>query len=73
MEEAQERSRKYKQRMIEAYGRMTRKKVFSKGQLVLKVVDHVRQSMAGPYKFSLKHEEPLVIREARARAYYHLA
>ena len=40
--------------MTEAYGKMTRERVFSKGQLVLKAVDHVRQSMAGPYKFSPK-------------------
>ena len=72
-EEAQERSRKYRQRMTEAYGRMTRERVFSKGQLVLKAVDHVRQSVVGPYKLSPKYEEPLVIREAHARAYYRLA
>ena len=51
-EKAQECNRRYRQRMTEAYGRMTREKVFSKGQLMLKAVDHVRRGMAGPSKFS---------------------
>ena len=41
-EEAQERNRKYRQRMTEAYGRMTREIVFSEGQLVLKTANHIR-------------------------------
>ena len=55
-EEAQGRSRRYRQKMIEAYGRMTRERVFAKGQLVLKTADHVRRDMAGPSKFSPKWE-----------------
>ena len=42
MEKAQESSRKYKKRMTEAYGMMTRESVFSKEQLILKAADHVR-------------------------------
>ena len=71
-EEAQERSRRYRQRMNEAYGKMTRERVFSKGQLVLKAVDHIKQGMAGPSKFSPKWEGPLVIREAHASRYFRL-
>ena len=41
-EEAQERSRKYRQRMTEAYGRMTKEGVFTEGQLMLKVAYYVR-------------------------------
>ena len=41
-EKAQERNRKYRQKMTEAYGRMTKERVFAEGQLVLKVVDYVR-------------------------------
>ena len=41
-EEAQERSRRYRQKMTEAYGRMTKERVFAEGQLVLKVADYVR-------------------------------
>ena len=41
-EKAQERSRRYRQRMTEAYGRMTKERVFAEGQLVLRVVDYVK-------------------------------
>ena len=41
-EKAQERSRRYKQKMTEAYDRMTKERVFAEGQLVLKVADYVR-------------------------------
>ena len=59
--------------MTEAYGRMTRKKVFVEGQLVLKVVDYVKRGMARPSKFSPKWEGPLVIREVHTSGYYRLA
>lgn len=41
-EEVQERSHRYKQRMIEAYARMTKERMFVEGQLMLKVVDYAR-------------------------------
>ena len=41
-EEAQEHSRRYRQRMTEAYGRMTKERVFMEGQLVLKLADYVK-------------------------------
>ena len=44
-EETQECSRRYRQRMTKAYGRMTKERVFAEGQLVLKVADYVRQGM----------------------------
>ena len=53
-EEAQERSRRYRQKMIEAYGRMTKERVFAEGQLVLKVADYVRRGLTGPSKFAPK-------------------
>ena len=53
-EEAQEHSRKYRQRMTEAYGRMTKERVFIEGQLVLRVANYVRRGMAGPSKFAPK-------------------
>ena len=51
--------------MTEAYGRMTKERVFVEGQLVLKVADYVRRGLAGPSKFAPKWEGPLVIREDR--------
>ncbi|XP_050255816.1 uncharacterized protein LOC126701614 [Quercus robur] len=71
-EEAQERSRRYRQRMTEAYGRMTKERVFAEEKLVLKVADYVRQGMAGPSKFAPKWDGPLVIRETHPSGYYHL-
>lgn len=41
-EEAQERSRRHRKKMTKAYGRMTKERVSTKGQLVLKVTDYVR-------------------------------
>ena len=72
-EEAQERSCRYRQKMTEAYSRMTKERVFAKGQLVLKAADHVKRGMVGPSKFSPKWERPLVIREAYTSWYYRLA
>ena len=59
--------------MTEAYGRMTKERVFVEGQLMLKVVDYVRRGMAGPSKFAPKWEGPFMIREAHPSGYYHLA
>ena len=53
-EEAQKHSRKYRQRMTKAYGRMTKERVIVEGQLVLKIADHIKQGMDGPSKFSPK-------------------
>ena len=58
--------------MAEAYGRMTKERVLEEGQLVLKVADYVRRGLAGPSKFALKWEGPLVIREMHQSGYYHL-
>ena len=58
-EEAKERSRRYRQRMTEAYGRMSREKVFSERQLVLKATNHVRRDMAGLSKCHQNGRDPL--------------
>ena len=71
-EKAQKRSRRYRKKMSEAYGRMTKDRVFTEGQLVLKVANYVRRGMAGPSKFAPKWEWPLVIREAHQSKYYRL-
>ena len=71
-EEAQERSRRYRQKMTEAYCRMTKERVFVKGQLVLKVADYVRRGLAKPSKFAPKWKGPLVIREVYQSGYYRL-
>ena len=72
-EEAQECNHRYRQRMTEAYGRMTKERVFVEGQLVLKVANHIKRGMARPSKFSPKWEGLLVIKETHVSGYYHLA
>ncbi|XP_030963462.1 uncharacterized protein LOC115984581 [Quercus lobata] len=72
-EEVEERSHRYRQNMTNAYGRMTKERVFAEGQLVLKVADYVRRGMARPSKFAPKWEGPLVIRETHPSGYYRLA
>ena len=57
-EEAQERSHRYRQRMIEANGRTIKEIMFTERQLVLRTVDHVRRDMAGPSKFSPNGKDP---------------
>ena len=69
-EEAQEHSRRYRQKITESYVRMTKERVFAEGQLVLKVADYVRRGLARPSKFAPKWEGPLMIREAHQSGYY---
>ena len=71
-EKAQERSCRYRQKMTEAYVKITKERVFTEEQLVLKVTDYVRRGMAGPSKFATKWEGPFVIREAHQSGYYRL-
>ena len=59
--------------MTEAYGRMTKERVFAEGQLVLRMTDYARRGMARPSKFALKWEGPLMVREAHPSGYYRLA
>ena len=71
-EKAQEHSRRYRQKMTEAYSKMTKERVFAEGQLVLKVADYVRPGMTGSSKFASKWEGPFVIKEAHQSGYYRL-
>ena len=59
--------------MIEVHGRTTKERLFAEGQLMLKIVDHVKQGMAEPSKFSPKWEGPFAVRETHANGYYRLA
>ena len=51
-EEVQERSRRNRQKITKAYGKTTKERVVVEKLLVLKTVDHIRQGMARPSKFS---------------------
>ena len=58
-EKAQERSRRYKQKMTEAYGRMTKERVFTEGQLVLKVADYVGEAWQDHLSLHWSGKDPL--------------
>ena len=59
--------------MANAYNKATKSKVFVKGQMVLKVADHIKRNLSAPSKFSPSWEGPFLIREANASGYYRLA
>ena len=77
MEETQNlaynRTQRYQQQMANAYNKATKSKVFVKGQMVLKVADHIKRNLSAPSKFAPSWEGPYLIREASASGYYRLA
>ena len=77
MEETQNlaynRTQWYQSQMANAYNKATKSRVFVKGQMVLKAVDHIKRNLLSPSKFALSWEGPYLIREAIANGYYHLA
>ena len=72
-EEALEHSHMYRQRMVEAYVKTMKKRLFAEGELVLRTVEHIWRGLAGPSKFLPKWERSFVIREVNASGYYCLA
>ena len=59
--------------MANAYNKATKSRVFSKGQMVLKVANHIKRNLSTPSKFAPSWEGPYLIREASASSYYRLA
>lgn len=59
--------------MANAYNKAIKAKVLVKGQMVLKVADHVRGNLLAPFKFARSWEGPYLIKEAIDNSYYHLA
>ena len=58
--------------MAKAYAQTVHPKAFTKGQLVLRTVEHVRKTLPEPSKFALKWEGPYIIKEAHNSGYYYL-
>ena len=56
LEEARElvqvRSLQYHQKLASAYGKTLQTRIFAKGQMVLRTVDHVRRGLPSPSKFA---------------------
>lgn len=50
--------------MANAYNKAIKAKVLVKGQMVLKVADHVRGNLLAPFKFARSWEGPYLIKEA---------
>ena len=66
------RSQRYQQRMTRAYAQAVHPRTFTKGQLVLRMVEYVRRNLLGPSKFTPKWEGPYIIRTAHESGYYYL-
>ena len=59
--------------MAKAYGQAIHPSIFAEGQLVLRVVEHVRKNILGSSKFALKWEGPYLVKESHDSGYYDLA
>ncbi|XP_075653132.1 uncharacterized protein LOC142623574 [Castanea sativa] len=66
-------TQRYQQQMANAYNKAMKARIFAKGQMVLKAVDHVRRNLSAPSKFAPSWEGPYLIREANDSGYYRLA
>uniref|UniRef100_A0A2N9IRS3 RNA-directed DNA polymerase n=1 Tax=Fagus sylvatica TaxID=28930 RepID=A0A2N9IRS3_FAGSY len=70
---AQVRSLRYHQKLADAYEKTLQTRIFAKGQMVLRTVDHVRRGLPSPSKFAPNWEGPYLIREAYDSGYYKLS
>ena len=59
--------------MTKAYAQAVHPRVFTEGQLVLRMAEHVRRNLPGPSKFTPKWEGPYIINVAHESGYYYLA
>ncbi|CAL2270962.1 unnamed protein product [Prunus armeniaca] len=66
--EAERRKALYHKTVVRAYNRTVKPQAFKQGDLVLKVVEHVRRQVLGPSKFVLQWEGRLQSK----KFYYHL-
>jgi hypothetical protein len=70
---AQVHSLRYHQKLAGAYEKTLQTRIFAKGQMVLRTVDHVRRGLPSPSKFAPNWEGPYLIRKAYDSGYYKLA
>uniref|UniRef100_A0A2N9G273 Integrase catalytic domain-containing protein n=1 Tax=Fagus sylvatica TaxID=28930 RepID=A0A2N9G273_FAGSY len=70
---AQVCSLRYHQKLVDAYEKTLQTRTFVKGQMVLRIVDHVRRGLPSPSKFAPNWEGPYLIREAYDSGYYKLS
>ncbi|CAL9031097.1 unnamed protein product [Prunus brigantina] len=70
--EAERRMALYHKTVAQAYNRTVKPQAFKQGDLVLKVVEHVRRQVSGPSKFAPQWEGPLAVKEVHSSGYYRL-
>ncbi|KAI5324079.1 hypothetical protein L3X38_033152 [Prunus dulcis] len=66
--EAERRIALYHKAVAQAYNRTVKPRAFKQGDLMLKVVEHVRRQVSGPSKFAPQWEGPFAIKEFTALA-----
>ncbi|KAI5323366.1 hypothetical protein L3X38_032438 [Prunus dulcis] len=62
----------YHKTIAQAYKRTVKPQAFKQGDLVLKVVEHVKRQVSGPSKFAPQWEGPYAIKEVHSSGYYRL-
>ncbi|BFG30469.1 hypothetical protein CerSpe_167430 [Prunus speciosa] len=70
--EAEKRTALYHKTIAQAYNRTVKPQAFKQGDLVLKVVEHVRRQVSGPSKFAPQREGPFAVKEVYSSGYYRL-
>ncbi|CAL9012951.1 unnamed protein product, partial [Prunus brigantina] len=70
--EAERRMALYHKTVAQAYNRTVKPQAFKQGDLVLKVVEHVRRQVSGPSKFAPQWEGPFAVKEVHSSGYYRL-
>jgi hypothetical protein len=71
--QALENTRRYHLKMVGAYSKIVKERIFEIGQLVLKAADYVRRGLPSPSKFASNWEGPYVICKAHVSGYYKLS
>ena len=68
--EAEKRIMAYHKRITQAYNRTVKPRQFKEGDLVLRVVEHVRRQISGSSKFAPQWEGPFIVKKAYQSGYY---
>ncbi|CAL2264119.1 unnamed protein product [Prunus armeniaca] len=70
--EAERRTSLYNKTVAQAYNMTVKPRSFKQGDLVLKVVEHVRRQVSRHSKFDPQWEGPFTVKEAYSSGYYRL-
>ncbi|XP_008231232.1 PREDICTED: uncharacterized protein LOC103330426 [Prunus mume] len=70
--DVERRTALYHKTVTQAYNRTVKPRSFKQGDLVLKVVEHVRRQVSGLFKFAPQWEGPFAVKEVYSSGYYRL-